>query len=154
MSSSQVHLDEAKVQTLRGQLRGRLVRPGEPSYESARKVYNAMIDRRPNLIVQCAGVSDVIHAVNFARENRIDLAVRGGSHNVAGFAVCDGGIVIDLGQMKSVRVEPDKRIARVEGGSTWGDLDHATHAFGLAVPGGLVSTTGIAGLTLGAASAT
>ena len=108
-----------------------------------------MIDRRPALIARCAGVADVIAAVNFGREQRLPVAIRGGSHNVTGNAVCDGGLVIDLSAMRGIRVDPEKRTARAEGGCTWGDLDHATHAFGLAAPGGIISTTGIAGLTLG-----
>jgi FAD/FMN-containing dehydrogenase len=108
-----------------------------------------MIDKRPAIIVHCAGVSDVIHAVNFARENDLILSIKGGGHNVSGSSLCDGGIVIDLSQMKSVRVDPKRQTARVEGGATWRDMDHATHAFGLATPAGIIGTTGVAGLTLG-----
>jgi FAD/FMN-containing dehydrogenase len=108
-----------------------------------------MIDRRPALIVCCSGPADVIHAVNFARTNNLLVSVRGGGHNAAGNAVCDGGIVIDLSQMKGVQVDPERRTARVQGGVTWGELDHETQVFGLATPGGVVSTTGVAGLTLG-----
>lgn len=130
-------------------LRGALIRPGDEEYDKARRVYNAMIDKHPAYIVRCADVADVIAAVNFARANRLTVAIRGGSHNVAGFATCDDGLVIDLSPMKGIRVDPAARIARAEGGCTWGDLDHATHIFGLAAPGGVISTTGIAGLTLG-----
>lgn len=131
-------------------LRGPLIAPGAPDYDAARKVYNAMHDgRRPGLIVQAVDVADVIAAIGFARSHGMALAVRGGGHNVAGFATCDGGLVLDLGRMKGIRVDPARDTVRAEGGVTWGDLDHATHAFGLAVPGGVVSTTGIAGLTLG-----
>jgi len=137
------------VETLRASLRGGLILPGEEGYEEARKVHNAMADRRPSFIVRCANVADVVSAVNFARENQLTLAVRGGGHSVPGFGVCDGGLVIDLSRMKGVRVDPKNRIVRAEGGCTWGDVDHATHAFGLATPGGVVSTTGIGGLTLG-----
>ena len=130
-------------------LRGELIRLGDQRYEEARKVFNGMIDRRPALIVRCAGVADVIAAVNFARETDTLVAIRGGGHNVAGNAVCDDGLVIDLSAMKSVRVDPKNRTARAEGGATWGDFDHETQAFGLATTGGIVPSTGIAGLTLG-----
>lgn len=131
------------------QLRGRLIRPGDDDYESARRVWNGMIDKRPALIVRCAGVADVIAAVNFAREYELVVAVRGGGHNVAGNAVCDGGLVIDLSAMKSVCVNAAGLTARAEPGCTWHDFDHATQALGLATTGGLVSITGIAGFTLG-----
>ncbi len=134
---------------LEAQVRGELIRPGAGDYDEARSVYNAMIDRRPALIVRCADVADVIAVVNFARESGADLAVRGGGHNVAGFGSVDGGIVLDLSPMKGIRVDPAARLATVQGGCTWGDVDHATHAFGLAAPAGVVSTTGVAGLTLG-----
>src|SRR5438128_1007390 len=137
------------IQQFQGSLRGELIGPGDASYDDARKVYNAMIDRRPALIARCAGVADVITAVNFARENRLLVAVRSGGHNAAGLGVCDGGLVIDLSRMKGVRVDPAARTVRVEGGCTWGDVDHATHAFGMATPSGIISTTGVGGLTLG-----
>ena len=137
------------VEALKASLRGELVRPGDPAYETARRVHNAMIDRHPSFIVYCVDVADVISCVNFARENSLTLSVRGGGHNVAGFSVCDDGIVIDLSKMKGVRVDPGNRRVTAQGGCTLGDMDHATHAFGLAAPGGVVSTTGIAGLTLG-----
>jgi FAD/FMN-containing dehydrogenase len=142
-------LDEGVVATFKAGLRGELIRPGDETYDGARKVWNGMIDRRPALIARCVGVADVIAAVNFAREQRLPVAIRGGSHNVTGNSVCDGGVVIDLTNMKGIRVDPEKRTVRAEGGCTWGDLDHATHVFGLAAPGGIISTTGIAGLTLG-----
>ncbi|MBZ5586955.1 MAG: FAD-binding oxidoreductase [Acidobacteriia bacterium] len=141
--------DEGAVNAFRAALRGTLLQPRDEGYEEARKVWNGMIDRRPALIARCSGVADVIAAVNFAREQKLPVAIRGGSHNVTGSAVCSGGLVIDLSNMKGIRVDPEKRTARAEGGCTWGDLDHATHAFGLAAPGGIISTTGIAGLTLG-----
>ena len=140
---------EDSINALRASLRGELFEPDNEGYEAARKVYNGMIDRHPRLIVRCADVDDVIAAVNFARENKLTLSVRGGSHGVTGFAVCDDGLVIDLSHMRNVHVDPKKCIARAEGGCTWGDFDHATHAFGLATTGGIVSSTGIAGLTLG-----
>ena len=137
------------VETLSATLRGELIKPGDEGYEAARKVHNGMIDRRPRFIVRSANVGDVISAVNLARENDLTLAVRGGSHSVPGFGVCDDGLVIDLSRMKGIRVDPKNRTVRVEGGCTWSDVDHATHAFGLAVPGGIISSTGIGGLTLG-----
>jgi FAD/FMN-containing dehydrogenase len=137
------------TEEFKSNLRGELIGPDDEGYDVARKVYNGMINRRPRLIARCVDVADVITAVNFARENKLTLAVRGGGHNVAGLGTCDDGLVIDLSRMKGILVDPVKRSARVEGGCTWGDLDHATHAFGLAAPGGIISTTGIAGLTLG-----
>ena len=148
-SSSKTILKADAIQGFAEQLRGELIQPGEARYDEARKVYNAMHDRRPALIVQAVGVADVIATVKFARERDLLLAVRGGGHSVPGFGTCDGGVVLDLGRMKGIRVDPQRRSVRAEGGCTWGDLDHATHAFGLATTGGIVSTTGIAGLTLG-----
>lgn len=130
-------------------IRGRIIEPADPEYEEARRVFNGMIDRRPRLIVRCSDVADVIACVNFARGEGLPLSIRGGGHNVAGFATNDDGLVIDLSGMKGIMVDPERRVARVQAGCTWGDLDHATHAFGLAAPGGVVSTTGVAGLTLG-----
>jgi FAD/FMN-containing dehydrogenase len=130
-------------------VRGRVLQAADEGYEKARRVYNAMIDRRPVLIVQCADVADVIHCVNFAREQKLAPAVRGGGHSVPGFGTCDGGIVIDLSRLKGIRVDEARRVARVEGGCTWGDVDHATHIFGLATPGGVISTTGVGGLATG-----
>ena len=135
--------------TLERTFRGRLIRPTDPDYDEARAVYNSMIDKRPALIARCADVADVIATVNFARDNGLLLAIRGGGHNGAGFGSCDNGVVIDLSTLKSVRVDPARRTVRVDPGCTSGDVDHATHAFGLAVPFGIVSTTGVAGLTLG-----
>ncbi len=142
-------LNPAAVDTFAAQLRGELVRPIDPSYDEARTIYNAMIDKRPEMIVRCANVADVISAVTFARENNLPLAIRGGGHNVAGLAMVDDGLVIDLSRMKGIRVDTERRTARVEAGCTWGDVDHATHPFGLATPTGIISTTGVAGLTLG-----
>jgi hypothetical protein len=130
-------------------LRGALVQPGEADYDDARKVWNGSIDKRPRLIARCAGVSDVMHCVNFARDNDLLIAVRGGGHNVAGNAVCDGGLVIDLSRMKGIRVDPARRTASAEPGLTWREFDRETQAFGLATTGGQISTAGIAGLTLG-----
>jgi FAD/FMN-containing dehydrogenase len=137
------------IDQLREQVRGDVIAPDDGAYEEARKVYNAMIDKRPAVVVRPVNAGDVIAAVNFARESGIDLAIRGGSHGVPGFGTCDGGVVVDLSRMKGVRVDPAKRAARAEGGATWGDLNAATHAFGLATTGGIISTTGVGGLTLG-----
>ncbi len=142
-------LDDRAVEGFGSGLRGELLRPGDSGYEGVRRVWNGMIDRHPALIARCAGVADVMAAVDFARENDLLLAVRGGGHNVAGSAVCDGGLVIDLSPMKGIRVDPGRRAVRAEGGVTIGELDRETQAFGLAMPMGLVSETGIAGLTLG-----
>jgi FAD/FMN-containing dehydrogenase len=142
-------LEDATAQGFAGNLRGPLLRPGDGGYDEARKVWNGMIDRRPALIARCAGVADVIAAVRFARTHELLVSVRGGGHNITGNAVCEGGLMIDLSPMKSVRVDPVKRTARAEAGLTWGEYNHETQAFGLASTGGVVSTTGIAGLTLG-----
>jgi FAD/FMN-containing dehydrogenase len=138
----------AAVENLQSSLRGETLTQQDDGYDAARAVWNAMIDRRPRLIVRCKGTADVIDAVNFARDQNLPIAIRGGAHNVAGHAVCDGGVMIDLSLMRSVWVDPSARRARVEGGCTWGDVDRETQAFGLATPGGLISDTGVAGLTL------
>src|SRR3972149_8956754 len=130
-------------------VRREMIQPADAAYDEARKAYNAMIDKRPRIIVRCADVADVIACVNFARESGLTLSIKGGSHNVAGFSVCDDGLVIDLSRMKGIRVDAEQRTVRAQGGCTWGDLDHATHPFGLHAPGGVISTTGIAGLSLG-----
>ncbi len=137
------------VQELKANLRGELIQPGDKGYDDARKVYNGMIDKRPRLIARCVDVADVIVAVNFAREHKLLLAVRGGGHNGGGLGICDDGLVIDLSHIKYTRVDPEARTVRVGGGTTWGDVDHATHPFGLAAPSGIISTTGVGGLTLG-----
>ena len=142
-------LDEATITGFRASLRGGLSEPGDPSYDAARKVYNAMIDRRPRLIARCADVADVMTAVNFGREQKLLVAIRGGGHNAGGLGVCDDGLVIDLSPMNYVRVDPKKRTVLAGGGALWRDVDQASHAFGLAVPAGIISTTGVAGLTLG-----
>jgi FAD/FMN-containing dehydrogenase len=146
---SQTRLDGEVVATFRAGLRGFSLSPGDEGYDTARTVWNAMIDRHPALIARCAGVADVIDAVNFARSNDLPVAVRGGGHNVAGTAVCDAGLAIDLSAMRGIRVDPETRTLRVEGGATWADLDRETQAFGLATTGGTVSGTGVAGYTLG-----
>ncbi|MDQ6805839.1 MAG: FAD-binding oxidoreductase [Actinomycetota bacterium] len=142
-------LGEATVRELRDALRGELVLPGDAAYDEARRVWNGMIDRRPSMIARCTGTSDVIAAVGFARSEGLTVAVRGGSHNVAGNATCEGGLVIDLSPMKGVRVDAEARTVRAQGGLTWGELDAETLAFGLATTGGLVTSTGVAGFTLG-----
>jgi FAD/FMN-containing dehydrogenase len=142
-------LAETAVEGLKTRLRGRLIRRRDEEYDEARAVFNAMINRYPALIIRCAGVADVIDAVNFARDNNLLVAVRGGGHNVTGSAVCDGGIVIDLSQMKGMRIDPTARTVRTEPGLTWGELNHDLHVFGLGASGGFVSITGIPGLTLG-----
>ena len=136
-------------QPLRARLRGEVIDPSHVRYDAARRVYNAMFDRHPRVIARCADVADVMACVEFARENTITTAIRGGGHNAAGLGVCDDGLVIDLSQMRGVRVDPAAKTVRVGGGCTWGDVDHATHAFGMATPSGIISTTGVGGLTLG-----
>jgi hypothetical protein len=142
-------MQEKEIQELRARFRGEVIGPADAGYDAARKVYNAMIDRRPALVIRCADVADVMAGVNLARENKLLLAVRGGAHNGPGLGVCDGGLVLDLGRLKGVRVDQAAGTVRVEGGALWGDVDHATHPFGLAVPCGFLSTTGVGGLTLG-----
>jgi FAD/FMN-containing dehydrogenase len=142
-------MSEAAVQEFASRLRGDLLQPHDAGYDDARKLYNGMIDKRPALIARCVDVADVIGAVSFARDHGLALAVRGGGHNGAGLGGCDDGLVIDLSRMKGIHVDPQARTVRVEGGCTWGDVDHATHPFGLATPSGFISTTGVGGLTLG-----
>lgn len=149
LERSKTKVNAAALEELAAQLRGTLLQEGDAAYDDARTVWNATIDRRPGLIVRCSGASDVINAVNFARENRLLVAVRGGGHNIAGSAVCDGGMMIDLSPMKSVRVDVAEQRAWVGPGATLADVDKETQAFGLAVPTGINSTTGISGLTLG-----
>lgn len=142
-------MEQQAIDTLRENLRGPVIEPTDAEYDEARAVYNGMIDKRPRAIARCADVADVITAVNFARDNDVLTAIRGGGHNGPGLGTCDDGLVIDLSLMKGVRVDPEARTVRVGAGCTQGDADHASHAFGLHVPAGIVSTTGIAGLTLG-----
>ena len=141
-------LDETAIADFQSRLRGRLLRPDDAGYDEARAVRNGLIDRRPALLANCTGVADVVAAVNFAREHDLLLSVRGGGHNVAGNAVNDGGLVIDLSAMRGVWVDPEQRTVRVQGGATWADVDRETQLFGLATPGGVVSSTGVGGLTL------
>jgi FAD/FMN-containing dehydrogenase len=142
-------LEDTVVEAFRASVRGALLRPGEAGYDDARTIHNGMIDRRPALIARCAGVADVLTAVRFARAHDLLVSVRGGGHGMPGFAVCDGGLMLDLSGMNSVHVDPEHRTVRAEAGVTWGAFDHETQAFGLATTGGVVSLTGIAGLTLG-----
>jgi hypothetical protein len=150
MTTAQANpIDQTAVNELRTRMRGELIQPDDPNYDVARKVYNAMIDRHPSLIARCVDAGDVIAAVNFARSQQLPLAIRGGGHNGPGLGVVDDGLVIDLSGLKGVRVDPQARTARVGGGAVWGEVDHATNAFGLATPSGIISTTGVGGLTLG-----
>ena len=135
--------------TLAGSLRGELIDPDNAGYDDARRLYNAMIDKRPALIARCVDVSDVIACVRYAADHGVDLAIRGGGHNGGGLGSVDGGLVIDLSELRGVRVDPHARTVTVAGGTTLGEVDHATHAFGLAVPAGIISSTGVGGLTLG-----
>ena len=138
------HLD-----MLRHAVRGKVLLPQDAGYDVARTVWNATVDRRPAVIVQCTGTADVIQAVNFARDHGLTLAVRGGGHNIAGSAICNNGLVVDLSQLRSVHVDPQDNVAWVSPGATLGDFDHEAQALGLATPLGINSTTGVAGLTLG-----
>lgn len=142
-------MDDNQVNQFKSKLRGQLLTPTCEGYDAARAIYNAMIDKHPAYIVQCVDVADVIASVNFAREMGLPLAIRGGGHNGPGLCTVDKGLVIDLRRMKGVRVDPNARTVQVQGGCIWGDVDHATHPFGLATPSGFISSTGVAGLTLG-----
>lgn len=142
-------LAQQSINEFRTHLRGELIQPGDATYDEARKVYNAMIDKRPALIAYCLDVADVMSAVNFGRDNHLTVAIRGGGHNGPGLGTNDDGLVIDLSRMRGIHVDPANKTVRVEGGCVWADVDHATHPFGLAVPSGFISTTGVGGLTLG-----
>jgi FAD/FMN-containing dehydrogenase len=149
LSGELVALDPTVIDAFASRLAGRVLVESAVEYEQARRVWNGLIDKRPAVIVRCSAVADVLDALRFARDHDLLVAVRGGGHNVAGFGTCDGGVVIDLSPLRGIRVDPAKRTVRAQAGVTWGDLDRETQVFGLAVPGGVVSTTGIAGLTLG-----
>ena len=149
LEGDQAVIADADLAALRARLAGDLIAPGEPAYDEARTIWNAMVDRRPGLVVRARNADDVKAAVTFAHDNRLLIAVRSGGHQIAGHAVADGALLLDLSQMRAVEVNPDERTARVQPGATLGDLDAATQAHGLAVPTGINSTTGIAGLTLG-----
>jgi FAD/FMN-containing dehydrogenase len=148
-SAPSATLDSTTFSSLAVALRGSLIRPGDPEYDTARSLWNGMVDKRPGAIACCVGTADVVTAVRFAREHGIPVAVRGGGHNAAGNAMVDGGLTIDLSMMRGVWVDPARRIARVQGGATWADFDREAHLHGLATPGGAISMTGVAGLTLG-----
>jgi hypothetical protein len=147
-----VAVPQAAVEQLTEAMRGEVIHPNSPGYDDARAVWNGMYDRRPAVIARCAGVADVIAAVDFARANALEVAVRGGGHSANGYSTCDDGLVIDLSPMKGIRVDPESHTVRAEAGLTWGEFDKETQAFGLAVTGGRFSTTGIAGLALGSGS--
>jgi len=147
--SSRLHLDEQALAGLRASMRGTILTPSDSPYDEARRIWNGMIDRRPSVIARPSGAADVMAAVRFARDRGMAVSVRGGGHNIAGAAVTDGGLMIDMSLRRAVRVDTANRVVRVEGGATWGDVDHETQAFGLVVPSGIVSTTGVAGFTLG-----
>ncbi|MFC7188739.1 FAD-binding oxidoreductase [Halocatena marina] len=149
MTTTVTDVDETAVRDFEETFRGELIRPVDPAFDEARTIYNAMIDKRPGMIATCTDVADVIEAVNFGRDHDLNIAVRGGGHNGPGLALVDDGLVIDLSEMTGLRVDPEARTVRVEAGCTWGDVDHATHAFGLATVSGVISTTGVGGLTLG-----
>ena len=142
-------LEATKIQSFKSALRGALIGRDDAEYDNARKVYNGMIDRKPLLIAKCTDAADVIASVNFGRENNLLVSIRGGGHNAGGLGICDDGLVIDLSGIRYTHVDPKNNTVRVGGGCTWADVDHATHAFGLAVPTGVISTTGVGGLTLG-----
>src|SRR5512144_1884486 len=142
-------VSENRIEEFRVGFRGEVIHPDDAAYDTARKIWNASIDRHPGIIARCSGTADVVDAVIFARENALLVAVRGGGHNVGGRALCDGGMVIDLSRMRGIHVDAQNRTARVQAGATLGDVDRETHLFGLAAPTGIISATGIAGLTLG-----
>lgn len=142
-------LNETSIQEFRATLRGGIIEPQDQGYDDARKVYNAMISKRPRMIVRCVDVADVIQSVNFARKNDILLSIRGGGHNAGGLGICDDGLVIDLSLIKYTRIDLEAKTVVAGGGCTWGDVDHATHIFGMATPSGIISTTGVGGLTTG-----
>jgi len=152
LDGGKTDVPDAAVQALRTACRGPLIAPGDAEFEEARRIWNGTIDRRPALIAQCSGVADVIATVNFAATHGVLVAVRGGGHSVPGHSVCDDGLIIDLSRMRGVRVDPRRRTVLAQGGALWGDVDHESQAFGLATPGGMVSTTGVGGLTLGGGS--
>ena len=142
-------LEPGIIETLKNQLQGKIIMPSDVDYDETRKVYNAMIDKKPGMFVMCVDVADVIAAVNFGRDNNLLIAVRGGGHNGGGLGLCNEGLVIDLSGLKYVRVDTSDNTVRVGGGNILREVDHATHPFGLAVPAGMISTTGVGGLTLG-----
>jgi FAD/FMN-containing dehydrogenase len=149
LDGTQAGISDEALEALRAQIRGDVLEPSDPGYAGVRATFNAMHDGQPALIVSCSGTADVVDAVNFARDQGLAVALRGGGHSIAGLSAIDGGMLIDLAPMRGVQVDPDERLARVQGGALWADVDRETQAFGLATPGGVVSDTGVAGLTLG-----
>jgi FAD/FMN-containing dehydrogenase len=149
LSGTQVGFDDERLAEIRATFRGAVLAPGDDGYDEARAVHNALFDRRPGLIIRCTGVADVADAVALARDESLLVAVRGGGHSIAGHSACDGGLVIDLSPMTGVVVDAESRAVTVQGGATWGDVDREAQAFGLVVPGGIISTTGVGGITLG-----
>lgn len=149
MKQAVKNLDSALIESLSSQLRGKIILPQDELYDETRKIYNAMIDKHPGMFVMCVDVADVLYAVNFGRENNLLVSVRGGGHNAGGLGLCDDGMVIDLSGLKFVLVNTKNNTVKVGGGNIWGEVDHATHPFGLAIPAGIISTTGVGGLTLG-----
>ena len=143
------NLEPELIEAFASQLRGEIILPENASYNETRKVYNGMINKHPGLFAMCVDVADVMGSVNFGRENDLLIAIRGGGHNGGGLGLCDDGLVIDLSGIKFIRVDTSNNTVRVGGGNLWGEVDHATHPFGLAVPAGIISTTGVGGLTLG-----
>lgn len=149
MKNSTISLDPSIIEAFSSQLRGQLIKSTDADYNLTRKVYNGMIDKHPGLFARCVDVADVMASVNFGRENNIQIAVRGGGHNGGGLGLCDDGLVIDLSGIKFIRVDTAENTVMVGGGNLWGEVDHATHPFGLAIPAGIISSTGVGGLTLG-----
>ena len=149
MKTAVKSLSSSIIDDFAAQIRGELILPQDSNYDETRKVYNGMISKFPGMFVKCVDVADVIYSVNFARENNLLLAVRGGGHNGGGLGICEEGLVIDLSGIKFIRVDTAEKTVRVGGGNVWGEVDHATHPYGLAVPAGIISTTGVGGLTLG-----
>ncbi len=149
MTHTQADIATVPYEDLAAGLRGDLIVPGDPGYDEARAVYNAMIDKRPAAIARCRDTADVVACVRFGREHDIEIAVRGGGHSAAGLGVWDGALVIDLSLLRSTTVSPESHTVRADAGCTWGDVDHATVAFGMATPSGFLASTGVAGLTLG-----
>ena len=149
LEGTEVHIDDEALEGLRATIRGAVLTPGDPGYDDVRPAFNAMHPGHPAIVIQATGTADVIGAVNFARDQGLLMAIRGGGHSVAGLSSIDGGMLLDLALMNGVDVEPDAKIVRAQGGALWADVDRETQAFGLVAPGGVVSDTGIAGLTLG-----
>lgn len=149
MTNQMNNINKEEAEELTTQLSGKVILPDDADYDKTRKVYNAMINKHPGMFAMCTDVNDVVSAVNFARKNNLLVAVRGGGHNGGGLGLCDGGLVIDLSGIRFIKVNPETKTVKASGGNVWGEVDKATHPFGLAVPAGIISTTGVGGLTLG-----